>query len=186
MGKQVTKKTGPKALDTPKQIPKFIEDDEGPLWVAGDGGDITRKQLDSELNNVFGGLGRDGYYSLLACTAQTSVGVTKENYVDHINPTLELIAGIGPTDTVEALIASQMVATTNLILQCAANANCSEQTFKGKELNLKHSVKLMNVFNQQVATLQKYRNSGRVKVDKVEVNEGGQAIVGDVHIENKK
>jgi hypothetical protein len=57
-----------------------------------------------------------------------------------------------------------------------------EQTYEGREQNLKHATKLMGLYERQVAALDKHRGRGQqnVTVKYIHVAEGGQAIVGNV------
>lgn len=54
---------------------------------------------------------------------------------------------------------------------------------KGIDLTLKHAVRLMSLYERQLAALDKRRGKGRQKitVEHVTVQAGGQAIVGDVN-----
>jgi hypothetical protein len=56
------------------------------------------------------------------------------------------------------------------------------QTFAARDMNLKHAAKLMALYAQQVAALNKHRGKGqqKVTVEHVHVAAGGQAIVGNI------
>ena len=53
----------------------------------------------------------------------------------------------------------------------------------GIENNVNRSVKLARTYAAQLEALKNYRNRGsqEIKVKHVTVNEGGRAVVGDVH-----
>ena len=57
-----------------------------------------------------------------------------------------------------------------------------DQTIEGVEYNINRSTKLMRTFTAQMETLKRLRMGGKqtIQVQHVHVNEGGQAIVGDV------
>jgi len=57
-----------------------------------------------------------------------------------------------------------------------------EQTLEGREANLKHATKLLAIYEKQLAALDKHRGKGqqKVTVEHVQVQAGGQAIVGTV------
>jgi hypothetical protein len=95
---------------------------------------------------------------------------------------LVLLEGIGPQDEIEGLLAVQMAATHNAALECLRRAMISEQSLVGRDHNLKHGAKLMALYVQQVAALDKRRGKGqqKVTVEYVNVESGGQAIVGHV------
>lgn len=56
------------------------------------------------------------------------------------------------------------------------------QTYAGRDLNLKHAAKLLGIYERQMAALDKHRGRGEqsVTVKYVHVGQGGQAIVGNV------
>ncbi len=57
-----------------------------------------------------------------------------------------------------------------------------DQTVEAVTENINRAVKLSRTFTTQVETLQKYRSKGQqtIQVQHVQVNSGGQAIVGNV------
>ena len=89
---------------------------------------------------------------------------------------------IAPRDGVEGLLASQMVAVHAAAQECFRRAAIAEQTFAGRDMALRHGTRLARLFAEQMAALQKYRGKGQqtVVVKRVNVGEGGQAIVGNV------
>ncbi len=56
------------------------------------------------------------------------------------------------------------------------------QTPAGRDTNLKHAVKFMGIFTKQLEALARLRGKGQQKmtVERVNVESGGQAIVGQV------
>ena len=95
---------------------------------------------------------------------------------------LELYESLAPVDGAEGMLAMQMVATHDAALQCLKRAAASPQEFKIVDLSLKQAHKLMTLYTQQLATLNKHRGKGqqKVTVEHVNVQAGGQAIVGTV------
>jgi hypothetical protein len=95
---------------------------------------------------------------------------------------IELYEDMKPADGLEGMLAIQMVGTHHAALECLRRAALPEQTFAGRDMNLKHATKLMVLYNQQVAALGKHRGKGqqKVTVEHVYVAPGGQAIVGNV------
>jgi len=75
-----------------------------------------------------------------------------------------------------------MVGTHEAALECLRRAALPNQTFEGRDMALKHAHKLMTLYTQQLATLNKHRGKGqqKVTVEHVNVEAGGQAIVGNV------
>ncbi len=101
---------------------------------------------------------------------------------------LELYKSLEPADGAEGMLAMQMVGTHDAALQCLKRAALSSQTFEGRDVNLKHAQKLMTLYTQQLATLNKHRGKGqqKVTVEHVNVEAGGQAIVGSVEAGSAK
>ena len=89
---------------------------------------------------------------------------------------------IAPRDGVEGLLAAQMVAVHAAAQECFRRAAIPEQTFQGRDMALRHGTRLSRLFTEQMTALQKYRGKGQqmVVVKRVNVGEGGQAIVGNV------
>ena len=100
---------------------------------------------------------------------------------NEMNATLATISEIGPRDAVEALLATQMAAihsaTIKMARRLAHVETIQQQDSAERALN-----KLARTFAAQVDTLKRYRSKGeqRVYVERVNVGEGGQAIVGNV------
>lgn len=97
------------------------------------------------------------------------------------NFVLSVIAGIEPRDQVEAMLATQMaavhLATMTFSRRLAHVENLHQQDAAEKAFN-----KLARTFTTQVEALKRYRSKGeqRVYVERVNVEPGGQAVVGNV------
>jgi len=99
-----------------------------------------------------------------------------------INAAYAMYQGIDPKDNVECLLAVQMVAVHNMAMDLSKRAMIPEQTFEGVDANINRVTKLMRTYTAQVETLKRYRTGGRqtIQVQHVNVNEGGQAVVGNI------
>ena len=77
-----------------------------------------------------------------------------------------------------------MVGTHFAALECLRRAAIHEQGFEAREMNLRQAQKLMSLYTQQLAALNKHRGKGqqKVTVEHVNVAPGGQAIVGNVEM----
>lgn len=95
---------------------------------------------------------------------------------------LELFESLKPGDSAEAMLAMQMVGTHDAALECSKRAALDNQTFEGRDMALKHAQKLMSLYMQQLDALNKHRGNWqqKVTVERVHVEAGGQAIVGNV------
>ena len=100
----------------------------------------------------------------------------------ELNFMLSLVRGINPKDETEALLAAQMAAIHNATMVAARRLNHVE-TIPQQDSASTMLNKLARTFASQVEALKKYRSAGEqtIKVQHVTVNEGGQAIVGNVN-----
>jgi hypothetical protein len=100
---------------------------------------------------------------------------------DGINFMLAVIAGVEPRDEIEAMLAAQMAAvhtaTMTFARRLAHVDNIPQQNSAERAFN-----KLARTFAAQMEALKRYRTGGeqKVTVQHVTVNEGGQAVVGNV------
>jgi hypothetical protein len=98
-----------------------------------------------------------------------------------LNFMLAMVKGVEPKDQVEAMLAAQMAAVHNATMTFARRLNhvdnIPQQDSAERAFN-----KLARTFAVQVEALKRYRSGGEqiVRVERVTVNEGGQAIVGAV------
>ena len=98
-----------------------------------------------------------------------------------LNFMIALVKGVEPKDQVEAMLATQMAAVHNATMTFARRLNRAEnvqqQDSAERILN-----KLARTFATQIEALKRYRSAGEqtVRVEHVTVNQGGQAIVGNV------
>jgi hypothetical protein len=98
-----------------------------------------------------------------------------------LNFMLAVIKGIKPRDQIEIMLAAQMAAVHEAIMtftrRLAYVETIPQQDSAERGLN-----KLARTFASQMEALQRYRNGGeqKVMVNQVSVNQGGQAIVGNV------
>lgn len=106
-----------------------------------------------------------------------------EQVGDTLKAAIAALQGINPKGEMEGMLAVQMVATHNAAMECLRRAMIRDQTFEGRDQNLKHASKLLSVYARQIETLDKHRGKGqqKVTVEYVNVEAGGQAIVGDVN-----
>jgi hypothetical protein len=98
-----------------------------------------------------------------------------------LNFMLAVVKGVEPKDQVEAMLAAQMAAVHNATMTFARRLahvdNIQQQDSAERAFN-----KLARTYATQVEAFKRYRTGGeqKVTVEHVTVNEGGQAIVGNV------
>jgi hypothetical protein len=131
----------------------------------------------AELFATGDGMLAEGLLVNLANVAQGEGDLTSPD----LNVALAIVKAIGPRDPTEALLACQMAAIHKATIDTARRFNRSETLpqadFAGTQLN-----KLARTFAAQLEALKRYRSTGEqsIRVQHVTVNEGGQAIVGNV------
>lgn len=106
----------------------------------------------------------------------------KIDHIEHIGIALNSVAEFKPRDEVERMLVAQMLSVHEAAMECFGRAMLPNQTFEGRDMNLKHAEKLSAIYTRQVEALDKHRGKGQQKitVEHVTVQAGGQAIVGDV------
>lgn len=94
---------------------------------------------------------------------------------------------IAPQSEHEARLVILMIGAYEMATECTRRSMVSGQTFEGRDLNHKHAAKLIALYEQLYATLEKHRGKGwqRITVEHVTVEAGGQAIVGEVRTDGK-
>ncbi len=110
-------------------------------------------------------------------------GISEEEKLKRMVSVIALLKGIKPENEIEGLLATQMIATHHAAMECMRRAMIQNQTFEGRDQNLKHATKLSGLFVQQMDALNKNRGKGqqRVTVEHIRVEAGAQAVVGNVH-----
>ena len=98
-----------------------------------------------------------------------------------LNFLLSVVTGIEPRDQMEALLAAQMAATHAATMTLARRLNHAESIPQQDSAERAFN-KLARTFTAQVEALKRYRSADdqTIRVEHVTVNEGGQAIVGNV------
>jgi hypothetical protein len=119
----------------------------------------------------------------LSMITQLANAGSKGGKVDEcaLNFMLSVVTGIEARDQQEAMLAAQMAATHMQVMTFARRLthveNIPQQDSAERAYN-----KLCRTFAAQIEALRRYRNGGEqtVRVEHVTVNQGGQAIVGNV------
>lgn len=108
---------------------------------------------------------------------------TEEKAQETVDAVLAALIEVDPRDPLEAMLGAQLFVTHHLIMRRLRGAPGDAQTPQLADYWIGQGVKLMKLFLQQIEALQRYRNRGNpqvVRVEKVVVQDQGQAIVGNV------
>jgi len=99
---------------------------------------------------------------------------------------VELFESLAPRDGAEGMLALQMVGTHHAAMECLRRAMIPGQLIPALEHNLRMAEKMMVLYAKQLETLNRHRGKGQQKmtVEYVNVEAGGQAIVGSVETDH--
>ena len=98
--------------------------------------------------------------------------------------TIELYHGLEPKNALESILGSLIVNVSNAANDCLSQAaRVPPNELQHRDLNLRHALKGAAVVTQLIDAFERVRGSrpGNVNVGNVNVELGGQAIVGTVH-----
>jgi len=100
----------------------------------------------------------------------------------HINAALAIIEAASPKDEIEAALAVQMACTHTAAMAVLAKLDSGFGTERRIAAIGSTAARLMRAYATQVEVLRRLRNGGQqfVRVEHVHVNEGGQAVIGNV------
>lgn len=95
---------------------------------------------------------------------------------------IRAFTGVRPADEVEGMLAAQLVALHSAGMECLRRAAITGQPEHSRQHNLSSGTKLLRSFSLTLEALNKHRGKGQqvVRVEHVQVNAGGQAIIGNV------
>lgn len=94
-----------------------------------------------------------------------------------------------PRNLIEASLAVQMTATSEMALMFLNRATLAGQTTEGIDQNVARAARLMRIHLEQIEAMQKLKGKTgqqKVTVEHVHVHDGGQAIVGAVNTGKKR
>jgi hypothetical protein len=132
-----------------------------------------------------GGSQSDRWNNVLANQAMQALWVKNSSPDERdkqLGATVAALAGIGPKDELEGMMAAQLIAAHNAAMECYRRAMIGEQTFEGRRENLAQANKLSRTYAALLEALNRHRGKGqqKVTVEHVHVHAGGQAVVGMV------
>ncbi len=133
---------------------------------------------------TIGGSQSDHWNNTLASQVLQTLCISPdtETYNQQLSATVAALAGIGPKDELEGMMAAQLIASHNAAMECYRRTMISGQTFEGRRENLNQANKLSRTWSTLLEALNRHRGKGqqKVTVEHVHVHPGGQAVVGMV------
>ena len=167
------KKGGAKQLSTEKQ--------KQPKCKTA--GDNTLESHTNKPTAAMRAFGTDNEDTMLALLYQVAnVLPDWRDNKNRFNGILAMLEDIAPQNSVESMLAVQMVTAHNMAMKTAGLAMHPDQTFEGVTENMSRANRMMKTFISQTEAQAKLRgNTKTVTIKHVNVSDGGQAIIGDVH-----
>jgi len=161
----------PEIADRKRPSLQLHEDENGVLQIVIDG------DFDRISNQITGKAVAEGLIAHIACLGSHSKRIDEA----ASNFAIGFLDSMAPTDAAEALLFTQMAAVHQATMMLARRLNHVEnipqQDAAERALN-----KLGRTYAAQMDTLKRYRSKGQtVRVERVTVESGGQAIVGNVN-----
>ena len=172
-----------------KKIKRQLESSEKKI-VSTDvkkGNPITIKYNDGVfqiIENYKGGY--DGFGiendAMLDLMLNQIISSSTQNNETLANGAIAMYQAINPQDDMECLFVAQIVAVHNMVMEMSTRTMRPDQTVEGVDTGVNRVAKLMRTFAIQMETLKKYRTGGKqtIQVQHVNVNQGGQAVVGNI------
>lgn len=102
---------------------------------------------------------------------------------DKIKAAINIFQGFEPENELEASLVAQMLAVHSVAMEMTKRAMIPDQSVDGVTICINRASKFMNLYLKQIDALMKLKGKGSqsITVKHVHVEDGGQAIVGDVH-----
>jgi hypothetical protein len=136
---------------------------------------------------IFGTKNEDLTRALVEQVVNVTLNSAGKHDVENSKYAVAAIHGIGPKDELEGLLAVQMIGIHSLAMEYMKRASWEGLTKDGIDTNVNRAIKLAHTFTAQMEALSRHRGKvgEKIVMRDVNVNEGGQAIVGPVSHEGR-
>jgi hypothetical protein len=157
------------------------------IKITGEG---TKRRIDPKdgtdaegFASALGTADADSIRALLEQIVQTIPNGGSRDLTLPVNHALATLHDIAPKDALEGLLAVQMFGVHQAAMAFLARAGFDGQTHVNVDANVNRANKLLRTFTMQMEALNRHRGkvSSQTVVGNVNVNQGGQAIVGSVN-----
>ncbi|OAF03698.1 hypothetical protein AYJ54_03925 [Bradyrhizobium centrolobii] len=132
------------------------------------------------LADALGAVDRDALQGLLKQLVKAST-IGRNPDKANLAFMISMMKSIRPRDSIEAMLAAQMVSVHVTAMRCAYRLACADDIPR-QDSAARALSRLMRTFPAQVEALNRYRNNGEraITVQNLSVQDGGKAIVGNV------
>jgi hypothetical protein len=123
---------------------------------------VVAKSLDEMLTDIRTPTGTTRDEVALRIIGQVASNLVRPSLRSMDESLLSAISSMSemsPQNLVEAMLASQMIATHEAAMWSMSLATQEEQTFEGREANVLRATRLMRVFNEQIEAMQKLKGT---------------------------
>jgi hypothetical protein len=106
----------------------------------------------------------------------------KEDAAYHCYAVADALHALKPQDEFEGMLITRLIALHFQYMNYLSSSIDNDTSSEVREMHLNRATKLMRLYNETLETLMRYRRKGtqQVVVQHVHVEQGGQAIVGNV------
>jgi hypothetical protein len=162
--------------------PSFVQTEDGDIWLDHPDAIVGYKLLQNAL-----GTSDPKFTSGLLAHLNAISKREGATALDHLNFLLSVVRSIEPKDALETMLALQMGAMHLSLTDVQVELSNSRVASHRADL-LSAMNKTARTYAIQLEAFKRYRSKGeqKVLVQHVNVSEGGQAIVGDIHQQQKE
>lgn len=138
-------------------------------------------------NNALGSLSQHFRESLIGQIVVASSPFQSNNkdisVTIDVDAAIDIMNSFEPRDEIEAMLIAQLISAHNSAMYCLAKL--PDLSFEQRNDYFNYSNKFMRTYATLLESLHKHRNRGqseqKITVQYVQVNDGGQAIVGTIN-----
>ena len=130
------------------------------------------------LAEALGAVDRDALHGLLSQLVKASA-VARQPDQGNLAFMVSTLKSIAPKDSLESMLAAQMVSIQVATMRCACRLACTDDVQQQESLT-RALTRLSRTFAAQIEALNRHRSSGAcaITVQNLSVQDGGKAVVG--------
>lgn len=146
------------------------------------GSDEERQEIYLAAISEATGASDPNYAMALFAQVVASMPRAEEKMLEYSNMVINTFKALSPKDEIEGMLVCQLIALQAQAMEFMSRSVVSTQSTHGVDLNINRSTKLLRLHHETMEALNRYRKKGTqtMIVQHVQVNQGGQAIVGQV------
>lgn len=132
------------------------------------------------LAEALGAVDRDALHGLLSQLVKASAVARKPDQ-GNLAFMVSMLKSIAPRDSLEAMLAAQMVSIHVVSMRCACRLACTDDVPQQESLT-RALTRLARTYAAQMEALNRHRSNGAcaITVQNLSVQDGGKAVVGNI------